>query len=314
MEIRQLEYFLKVIECGSMGKAAIELDVGTSALSQQIAKLEGELSTRLLSRASTGAMPTAAGIAFMTHAKLALRQLDRAVVAAHDQRSSESVSIGLPPTIASILALPLIVEMQERFPQIKLQIVESLSGHLASMINTRNLDMAIMFSTKAHRRWHVRPLLRESLFFISSSQVSGSLSKSIKLRDLATKELILPSADHGLRSILDASFERLGIQPNIVMEIDGLAILMEAVKQGFGATVQPGSALARLSRSEYNIAKIQGNEAQRNSYLSSLPEDELSPAALVVRSVILKVAQQLVNDAKWPGVVELHSKLTHYSS
>lgn len=47
MELKQLKYFVSIIEAGSLGKASQKLDVGTSALSQQIAKLEDELSTRL---------------------------------------------------------------------------------------------------------------------------------------------------------------------------------------------------------------------------------------------------------------------------
>jgi len=82
VELRQLKYFLKVVECGSLGRAALELDIGTSALSQQISKLESELATRLLNRTSTGALPTSAGIAFMHHAQLALRQTEQAVIAA----------------------------------------------------------------------------------------------------------------------------------------------------------------------------------------------------------------------------------------
>ena len=54
MEIRQLRYFIKICELGSMGRAAIELDVVTSALSQQISRLESELSTRLLQRRRVG--------------------------------------------------------------------------------------------------------------------------------------------------------------------------------------------------------------------------------------------------------------------
>ncbi|MBU0384006.1 LysR family transcriptional regulator, partial [Acinetobacter baumannii] len=48
MELKQLKYFIAVIESGSLGKAAKNLDIGTSALSQQISKLESELSIRLL--------------------------------------------------------------------------------------------------------------------------------------------------------------------------------------------------------------------------------------------------------------------------
>lgn len=47
MELKQLRYFISIVESGSLGKAAQKLDVGISALSQQIAKLEDELSTRL---------------------------------------------------------------------------------------------------------------------------------------------------------------------------------------------------------------------------------------------------------------------------
>ncbi len=58
MELRQLRYFVKTCELRSMGRAALELDLATSALSQQISRLESELSTRLLQRSSTGVTPT----------------------------------------------------------------------------------------------------------------------------------------------------------------------------------------------------------------------------------------------------------------
>jgi len=66
MELRQLRYFVKVCELRSMGRAAVELGVVTSALSQQISRLEGELSTRLLKRSASGVVPTDAGVASCT--------------------------------------------------------------------------------------------------------------------------------------------------------------------------------------------------------------------------------------------------------
>lgn len=64
MELRQLRYFVRIVELGSMGRAAIDLDMVQSALSQQISRLEGELCTRLLQRTAKGAVPTEAGLAF----------------------------------------------------------------------------------------------------------------------------------------------------------------------------------------------------------------------------------------------------------
>lgn len=67
MELRQFRYFVRVVELGSMGRAALDLGVVTSALSQQISRLEGELATRLLKRTSGGVVPTDAGLAVFEH-------------------------------------------------------------------------------------------------------------------------------------------------------------------------------------------------------------------------------------------------------
>ncbi len=64
MELRQLRYFVKVVEVGSISRAALDLDLVQSALSQQITRLEGELSTRLLKRTPQGVTPTEAGVVF----------------------------------------------------------------------------------------------------------------------------------------------------------------------------------------------------------------------------------------------------------
>src|SRR5690606_1082868 len=153
MKIRQLRYFIRAVELGSMGKAAQDLGVVTSALSQQIGRLESELSTRLLQRISTGIVPTDAGIAFFRQAQLALRHIDEAGRAAQQARLSGHVSVGMAPTTASVMGLPLIQAMSSRYPDVRFHLVESLSGHLDSMLNARRLDLAIVFNAEAACRW-----------------------------------------------------------------------------------------------------------------------------------------------------------------
>ncbi len=88
MELRQLRYFVRIVELGSFSQAAAALDVVPSALSQQISRLESELSTRLLQRSSAGVQPTEAGLAFLHQARLALRHVDAAASAARSARLS----------------------------------------------------------------------------------------------------------------------------------------------------------------------------------------------------------------------------------
>ncbi|MGA8391286.1 MAG: LysR family transcriptional regulator, partial [Burkholderiaceae bacterium] len=86
MELRQLRYFVRVVELGSISRAALDLNLVQSALSQQISRLESELATRLLQRTRKGVSSTEAGMAFFREAQLALRHAEQAARAAREAR------------------------------------------------------------------------------------------------------------------------------------------------------------------------------------------------------------------------------------
>lgn len=313
MELRQLRYFVRVVELGSISRAALDLQLVQSALSQQVSRLESELSTRLLQRTSRGVSPTEAGLAFFREAQLALRHADQAARAAHEARLTGTVSVGLAPTTASVLGLPLILAMRERHPHVRLHMVESLSGHLSTMLNARQLDLAVLFDTHPARRWSVTPLLEEKLFLIGPRQGAAVIPRPAKLRMAQLKDvpLILPTGPHGLRSTLDAAFARARLRPRLVAEIDSLAMLMDAVSGGLGCTLQPGAALGRFSDAaeRFALSEIADAQVRRLNSLCSLSDDELSPAALATRVVLADCAHQLVREGRWAG-----ARLSHHGS
>lgn len=308
MELRQLRYFVRVVELGSMSRAALELDLVQSALSQQISRLESELSTRLLQRTSKGVQPTEAGLAFFREAQLTLRHAEQAARAARESRLSGSVSVGLAPTTASVLGAPLLRAMRERYPDVRLHLVESLSGHITAMLNARQLDLAVLFDTGAARRWSVLPLLKEKLYCIRSraaapTAVTAKGGRKLRLGQLGDLPLILPTGQHGLRATLDQMFARARLQPQIVAEIDSLPLLMEAVDTGLGATLQPWAAVGRYpdAASRFVMSELQDAQAWRVSALCSLSDDELSPAAIATRVVLADCARELVQSGRWAG-------------
>ncbi|MDN3919536.1 LysR family transcriptional regulator [Roseateles violae] len=302
MELRQLRYFVRVVELGSMGRAAGDLGLVTSALSQQISRLEGELSTRLLQRGAGGVVPTDAGVAFFRQAQLALRHVDDAARAAKQARLAGHVSVGLPPSTSAVLALPFLRAMRERYPDVRLHLVESLSGNLVAMLNARQLDLAVLFETGSARRLSVQPLLDERLFVVGRRDLAGMPGgKTVAIARLAELPLLLPSAGHGLREIVDAAFARAQSVPRIALEIDGLAVLMDAVRAGVGATIQPGAATSRVSDEAVALVGISDRGARRRNVLASLSDDELAPAALAARVVLKSVAATLVGEQHWPG-------------
>lgn len=307
-----MRYFVKVVELGSMSRAALDLGLVQSALSQQISRLEGELSTRLLQRSPQGVVPTAAGLAFFREAQLTLRHAEQAARAAQQARLTGTVSVGLAPTTAAVLGLPLMRAMRERYPDVRLHMVESLSGHLAGMLNARQLDLAVLFESglgsrhnlQAARRWSVLPLLEEDLFLICARAHSAPRrSTRIRMAQLKDEPLILPTGPHGLRSTLDAAFERARVTPRVVLEIDSLAMLMAAVDAGLGATLQPWAAVGRFpdAAERFHMARISDAQVRRVNLLCGLSDEELSPAALAARVVLADCARQLVGSGAWVG-------------
>ncbi|ECS1448959.1 tricarballylate utilization LysR family transcriptional regulator TcuR [Salmonella enterica] len=302
MELRQLRYFVRIIETGSMGSAAQDLDIGVSALSQQMSRLENELAIRLLQRTSRGVTPTNAGLAFYSQAQLALRHADDAILAAREARLSGHVSVGMAPSTASILGIPFIHAMQENYADVRLHVVESLSGNLERMINTRQIDLAVVFQKDKILRWSARPILEEQLFLIGSHALLAALPDNpITPEQLTGIPLIMPSQGHGLRGRLDAVCQEHALNVEIVAEIDGLALLMRAVRDSLGATLQPGAAISHLDNDALRVIGVHNPVLSRPNFLVSLSDDELTPAGLAARVVLTKVMRQLVDAGEWPG-------------
>lgn len=317
MELRQLRYFVRIVELGSMSRAALDLDMVQSALSQQVSRLESELSTRLLQRTPRGVVPTEAGVAFFREAQLTLRHAEQAVRSAQQARLSGSVSVGLAPTTSAMLGLPMMQAMRARYPDVRLHMVEGMSGHLTDMLNARALDMAVLFDARLHggqaraggRRWQVHPLIEEELFLIRArGHHPEPLPPQMALADLAGESLILPTGLHGLRSTLDTAFSQARFTPHLVLEVDSLSMVMAAVDAGLGSTVQPWACMGRYADAaqRFEWSRITDKDALRTNLLCSLSEDELSPAALAARVVLIDCVRQLLRGGAWAGTALIH--------
>ena len=317
MELRQLRYFVRIVELGSMSRAALDLDMVQSALSQQVSRLESELSTRLLQRTPRGVVPTEAGVAFFREAQLTLRHAEQAVRSAQQARLSGSVSVGLAPTTSAMLGLPMMQAMRARYPDVRLHMVEGMSGHLTDMLNARALDMAVLFDARLHggqaraggRRWQVHPLIEEELFPIRArGHHPEPLPPQMALADLAGESLILPTGLHGLRSTLDTAFSQARFTPHLVLEVDSLSMVMAAVDAGLGSTVQPWASMGRYADAaqRFEWSRITDKDALRTNLLCSLSEDELSPAALAARVVLIDCVRQLLRGGAWAGTALIH--------
>lgn len=304
LELRQLRYFLRIVDLGSMGKAANELDIATAALSQQISKLESELGVALLHRSSSGTKLTEAGSVFYRSAQLVLRHADDAISIAQRMQITGRVSIGLTPATISALAMPFFETMKTRYPEVELHIVESFSGYLSNMLNLRQLDLAVLFEIEAAYSWEITPLLSEGLFALYSPYFEITTPPGgLSLLQVVDLPLVLPSKRHGFRRVLETRFAQRGLSPSTITEVDSLSFLLELVRSGYGISVQQSAVTSRALSMGLRVTRLIDPEAQVQNFLVSLPEKEMSPTASVAKTVLIEVVKKLVQEGKWDATV-----------
>jgi len=311
MDLRQLRYFTQIVESGSLSKASRQLFIAQPALSQQLGKLESEVGKPLLNRSSRGVVPTENGLALYHHARFMLRQLDQALSIARQESGAVQgmVSVGLPATPVSALGLPLVRSVRERYPSILLNVVEGMSGHLGQMMRTGQLDLAVLFSGDAAPDLSVEALLEEELFVMlpRHSRLVAAGRSSLTIAEAAALPLILPTGTHGLRRRISAEFEQRNLAAHVVAEIDSLALLMNCVYYGMGATIKPMAAIHLEGERgrKWRALSISDARISRRNYLYSLAPERLSTEAAVVATELKDTARRLVESGEWSGVEDI---------
>lgn len=306
MDIRQLRYFVRIVELGSLSKASRSLHVAQPALSQQIAKLEDDVGKPLLVRSTKGVTPNEAGLALYHHARLILRQFEQALTIArsHGGEIKGVVSIGLPATTVAAVGLDLVRRVKAKYPGIALNVVEAMSGHLEHLIAQNQLDLAVLFTRDLPVDLLVEPLMVEELFLILAGDDPLLAGRdSVTMEEAAQVPLILPTSDHGLRRRIEAEFESRALGPNVVAEIDSLSLLMSCVNARIGATIKPMGAIIQEGRRGRSFRCLRFADAQlrRSNYLYSLAPGALTSAASVVMQELREAVDALVSGDEWQG-------------
>lgn len=304
MNIRQLRNFVRVVELGSVSRAARDVHIAQPALSQQIATLERVLEVPLLIRDPRGIRPTEAGERVYEAAQSIIAELERVT---HEVRSSGQepaglVSIGFPPSMAATLGVPLLRELRDRFPKVALQITESVTGGLKELLLQRRLDVAILVNESASRDVAAHTLMSGSLFLVAPSgfKAGARRARGIRLADYAGKPFVLPRKVVPYRQRLDDALADTGMKLNVVMEIDSISTVKAAVEAGLGWTILPWYALH--GREERLVARrIVDPPVRWDVSVCTRDRVPTGHAVTVVLSIVPQIVRDLAKKKTWPG-------------
>jgi len=248
MDLRQLESFVRVAELGSFTRAAHALGIAQPALSRQIRQLEVELRHTLLLRNGRGAVPTEAGKLLLAHGRGILHQVERAREELGRVRGALAgrVAVGLPPSLARLLTVPLTRAFRRALPEATLTIAEGLSTAMWEQIHQGRLDLALVYNPPPSADHLAETLFDETLALIQARPPGPSEDPSlpIPLAEVAGVPLIIPSRPNALRMHVESALAAIGYKPHVALEIDGVPAILELVADGLGCAVLSPHAVA----------------------------------------------------------------------
>lgn len=248
MEIKQLQHFSRIAEIGNLTRAASVLGLTQAALSRQVGQLEAELGTELFRRTGRGLVLTDAGQRLLDHVPLILRQIalaERAVRGSTGPAQGNLV-LGLPPSLARTVVVPLIDAFRERLPEVTLRTVDGLSANLVELVGAGKLDCSVVYNQPPSDVVELRLLADEELYLVASAatrRAGKPLPRSLTLADVATLELVTAGTTNAVHAALASAMAALGLKPQVVHEIENLTAILDLVRKGYGSSVIPLSGV-----------------------------------------------------------------------
>lgn len=307
IELRQLRYFAAIVEQGSLSRAAEALHVAQPALSLHLKRMEEELGCPLVLRTPRGVVPTDSGKRLAQRAQAVLALVGGL---ADEVRGIEAVPagpavVGLPTSLGPLLTVPLVRAVRSRFPEIRLRVVEALSGHMQAWVLHGELDLAVVFGETPSPGLATRFLARESLCLVGPRGGAGEgagdeSAAEIELDRALDLPLILPGRPHGVREEVERAALLRRRPPNVIVELDSLDQIKTLVAEGVGHTLlspryaRQGAIAARL------VARPVVRPAiERRIWLAHAAERPLSVAARAVMGALLALVAPHTRDGQW---------------
>jgi LysR family nitrogen assimilation transcriptional regulator len=307
VDFRKLKSFVKIVDTGSMSRAASILRTAQPALSQQILSLEAHFNHKLLIRSNVGIAPTEAGLILYRHAQLMLKQIEQAQIDINQSAASIAgrVSIGLATySSSSALSLPLLKEMKAQHPRIVIHINDSFGHILSELIMTGKMDMALIYTADPIKGVTLQPLFREEMFLVSPPglELPSEAAEPLPLSALSGVPLLLPSKSHLLRRLIDEALSRARVTPEVTSEIESVPALSAAVLDGFGSTILPASVVTETaSFAGAQVRPLVRPVIEATVSLCTSDHLPLSEPALAARSVLLATVATLMS-GNHPGI------------
>lgn len=292
-----------------MSRAAEVLNVAQSALSLHVRNMEARLETPLLLRTPRGVEPTESGQILLRHARIILDQIvvaEEEIRGAHGDPAGD-VRLGLPGTIAQVIAVPLIRRVRDRHPRIRLRLAEAMSGYVQEWLAEGSIELAILYGDLPDPHIATRHVLDEVLMLCGPPSLAaqdalppgGSPLPLARALDLP---LILPAETHSLRRLLAARATALGRGLQTLFDVDSFVNIKALAAEGLGYSILPqGAIAAEVAEGRLSAWPFADPPLTRSVHLAHVTDRPQTHAVAAVQRLTDEVLRDLVRSGQWIG-------------
>jgi LysR family transcriptional regulator, salicylic acid-responsive activator of bsdBCD len=257
IDIRQLRYFIAMVEERKISAAAKRLHMSQPPLSQQLKAMEEELGSKLFERSGKFLELTEAGKALYKNALQITLLMEETKTEVKEVGKGVNGRLTIGVNTFSVSGLPyLLGQFQKQFPKITYKIQQNESSHLCQLVRDRMVELAIIRLPLNLDDFSVLHLCNEPFCFITSKKQALN-DQDISLDDILHYPLLFPSTEGlGVHYLIIEAFSRAKLQPNIVGECSDISLLLDLVASDFAASIVPETILETYRGYDINAYRI----------------------------------------------------------
>lgn len=235
MDLRQLKFFLEVVDSGGFTRAAEKLNIAQSALSIAIRKLEDELEVKLFVRRDRKVSLTAEGESLAQNARAIFRGVAKARQEIADLRGllRGEVRVGLTPMLSSFFFPKIISSFKRRFPSLQISISGDSAWNIQRKIEAGDIDLGLI-NGKVPAGLDSHHILREEVVACVHRFHPLAKNRKCPIRDLLAEPLVQFQKGYYLRELVDELAAREGIAPHVMAESNLFSLVRSLVKEELG--------------------------------------------------------------------------------
>ncbi|MFP4139694.1 MAG: LysR family transcriptional regulator [Planctomycetota bacterium] len=284
-----MKTFCDLVDAGSFSKAAEMNFISQSAVSQQLAKLERELSVQLISRGGGLVAPTEAGRAFYDGCKDIIRRHEQLLgeVRAAADAVRGVLRVGTIYSVGFYLLDPYVREFLQAHAEVNLHVEYTRWNRINAAIVSGEMDLGIVACPEKQRSIEILPLTSEELVVAFSPGHPLAGRDRIGVEELEGETVVAFEAGIPTRVFIDKLLRKHGVTVNIEMEFDNIELLKRALEVGSGVGILPvGNIQREADRGDLAFARIDGDEWRRPIAILRRRGKAASPAERMFLSVL----------------------------